>query len=443
MIPSRRVLCLLLTTAAAAWDPTRAGALALDPFLSPSPDSADEPGVLAMTNDSFGPGPVDEWDDLDSFGLRFTEPIGQASILGAISGLTDRGSSGAANGRIDEASIGGAWSVVSGPSIRALVAAGFDATGNFGGLLIQQSFHSGTGVDRPVPTTYDGGLALAPLGAFKLQLNVATPWSPYLILAGRGSLPARGSLLAVAGIRYAKPGALLAFGGGWRAAGGAASSSTLRAVDAAENGPYVGLQVRTGLLAFSFEDIPPLKKTNGSLGVVLGEPQSPEPDSTPLALDLGLLAGSSVAERVRLAVGMTGRLEDPHAEMFLSFAQGWYVSDHPDFTATFFSEYSAGGAVSLVLVRGLLSLDLGLGPFLSFEQFSTNTLLWSNPLGYRDMLGLEAEAGVHVRAPFPKAPFGVGWRIRWRAFQAIVLQTEQEFAGRSPVDFEIFLFSGS
>ena len=39
-------------------------ALALDPFLSPSPESWDAPGFVSMTNDSFGPGPVDEWDDL-------------------------------------------------------------------------------------------------------------------------------------------------------------------------------------------------------------------------------------------------------------------------------------------------------------------------------------------------------------------------------------------
>lgn len=332
--------------------PVSSHALALDPFLSPSP-AVDERTVLAMTNDSFGPGPVDEWDDLDSFGLRATVPIGETSILGAISGLTNRGDSGTGDGRTDEASIGAAWKVVSQSSFQASLAAGLDAEGNFGGLWIQQGFHGETGVGRPVPTTHTGGFALAPLGALKLLFVSPAPWSPYFVAAGRGSVPARGSLLAVGGIRYSRPGALLALDGSWRAIGGAASSSALSAVDAAENGPYVGFELRVGMLALSFEDIPLLRKTNGSLGVLLGEPQSPQPGSTPLALDVGVLAGPTVAERVRLAIRMATLPENVQADVFLSFAQGWYVSDHPDFTATFCSEYAAGGAGSLDLGRGL------------------------------------------------------------------------------------------
>ena len=318
-------------------------ALALDPFLSPSPESWDAPGFVSMTNDSFGPGPVDEWDDLDSFGMRLGLPLGPVRLLSAISGLTDRTDSAADANRLDQASLGAAVSVLDSAPAQLLAGAGIDATGDLGGLLIQEGLHSGTGVDRPVPTSYSGELAAAPLGFFKLSISSASSLSPYLVMAGRASIPSRGSLLAVAGLRYSRPGALLAMSGGWRVVGGDAPA-TLLAVDAAENGPYLGFEMRVGLLALAFEDIPLRRKTNGSLGIALGSPRPPD-GSRPISLDLGLIAGSSVAQRVRLGALLHGSRDGVHEEGFLAFAQGWFTSDHPDATATMFAEYSAGGSI--------------------------------------------------------------------------------------------------
>lgn len=148
-------------------------ALALDPFLSPSPESWDAPGFVSMTNDSFGPGPVDEWDDLDSFGMRLGLPLGPVRLLSAISGLTDRTDSAADANRLDQASLGAAVSVLDSAPAQLLAGAGIDATGDLGGLLIQEGLHSGTGVDRPVPTSYSSELAAAPLGFFKLSISSA------------------------------------------------------------------------------------------------------------------------------------------------------------------------------------------------------------------------------------------------------------------------------
>ncbi|HVP18333.1 MAG TPA: hypothetical protein VMU36_05000, partial [Spirochaetia bacterium] len=262
-------LILLLPAFLIALVAIRAPALTLDPFLSPSPECPDAPGVAAMTNDSFGPGPVNEWDDLDSFGLRLTVPFGAGRFLAAISGLTDRTDDDSTANRIDEASMGASFSIFARAPVWLSLAAGLDATGNFGGLAVQESFHAATGAEdpRPVPTEYSGGFALAPLGAFKLLVEAETQVSPYAVVAGRASLPGRGSLLAVAGLRYSRPGALLAIDGGWRTVGGIASCTTIAALDAAENGPYLGFELRVGLLALAFEDIPLRKKTNGSLGV--------------------------------------------------------------------------------------------------------------------------------------------------------------------------------
>ena len=414
-------------------------ALALDPFLSPSPERWDAPGVVAMTNDSFGPGPVDEWDDLDSFGMRLGLPLGRVRLLSAISGLTDRTDSTADASRVDEASVGAAVSILEEAPAEVSVGAGVDATGNFGGLLVQEDLHSGTGVDRPVPLNYSGEFAAAPLGFFKLSVGSDGIISPYLVMAGRASIPSRGSLLAVAGLRYAPPGALLAIGGGWRTAGGD-GPPTLLAVDTAENGPYVGFEMRVGLLALAFEDIPLRRKTNGSLGIVLGPPRSPG-GSRPISLDLGFMAGSSVAQRVRLAALVHGSRDGLYEEGFLAFAQGWFASDHPDATATMFAEYSAGGSIGVPFAKGLAHLDAGLGPFFSFEQLSTLLLTSSVPLGYRDSLGIAVEAGFRVTLPIESMPVGLGWRARWRPLQASVMATGTAFPGRGTLDFELFVFS--
>ncbi len=414
-------------------------ALALDPFLSPSPESWDAPGFVSMTNDSFGPGPVDEWDDLDSFGMRLGLPLGPVRLLSAISGLTDRTDSAADANRLDQASLGAAVSVLDSAPAQLLAGAGIDATGDLGGLLIQEGLHSGTGVDRPVPTSYSSELAAAPLGFFKLSISSASSLSPYLVMAGRASIPSRGSLLAVAGLRYSRPDALLAMSGGWRVVGGDAPA-TLLAVDAAENGPYLGFQMRVGLLALAFEDIPLRRKTNGSLGIVLGSPRPPD-GSRPISLDLGLVAGSSVAQRVRLGALLHGGRDGVHEEGFLAFAQGWFTSDHPDATATMFAEYSAGGSIGAPFADGLAHLDAGVGPFFSFEQLSTLLATSSVPLGSRDSFGLAAETGFRVTVPVENMPVGLGWRVRWRALQATLMTTGAPFSGRGSLDFELFVFS--
>ncbi|HUI72320.1 MAG TPA: hypothetical protein VL354_17495, partial [Spirochaetia bacterium] len=272
-----------------------------------------------MTNDSFGPGPVTEWDDLDSFGLRFTIPVAGVRLLAAASGLTNRTDSGETANRIDEASLGVSFPAFAKAPVWLSLGLGLDATGNLGGLLIQEGIHSGTGVERQVPTAYSGSMSVAPLAFFKLLFVSDAPFSPYLITAGRTSFLNRGSLLAVTGFRYSRPGALLALGGGWRAAGGA-GPTTIVAVDSSETGPYIGLELRVGLLALSFEGMPSLDRSNGSLGIALGQAPSSE-GSPPLSLDLGLTTGSSVAQRVRLAAIVHGERKGLHEEAFVSFSQ--------------------------------------------------------------------------------------------------------------------------
>ncbi len=441
-MPPRGLALSFLISIATASAPGSVFPLALDPFLPASPDSSDQPAVLALTNDSFGPGPVDEWDDFDSFGLRFSAPVGsEARLLAAISGLTARSAPPAEGSRIDEASVGAAWYLRSGAPVWLSVAAGFDATGNFGGLAIQEAFHGDTDVQRPVPVTYGGDFRLAPLAAFKLTFAAATPWSPYLVLAGRGSIPARGALLAAAGLRYGRPGALLGFGAGWRAVGGDAPCATLAVVDAAENGPYVGFELRVGFLDLSFEDMPGMKKTNGAVGFVLGEPAGAGAGSPPLALDLGLVVGSGVAQRVRLAVGLPGGVSGMETQVFFAFAQGWFAGDHPVDTGALFAEYSLGAGATLPIAGGPIALDAGAGPFLSFEQLSTVTAAPSIPLGYRDCLGLAVEAGIRIKLPVEGVPLELGWRLRLRPVQAILLQAQESFAQRGAIDFEVFLAS--
>ncbi|MGO9412086.1 MAG: hypothetical protein ACLQCB_15215 [Spirochaetia bacterium] len=437
------LLSLAAAVSAAVPRPNVLSALALDPFLSPSPQSLEAPAVVSMTNDSFGPGPVVEWDDLDSFGLRLGVPWGPARLLAAMSGLTDRTGSEADGTRIDEASLGAAVSLVSKAPVWLSLGGGIDATGNFGGFLIQETFHSSTGVQRPVPTAYSGGLSVAPLASFKLLLASETPLSPYFVAAGRASLLSRGSLLAVAGLRYSEPGALLALGGGWRAAGGA-GPATIVAVESAENGPYLGFEMRVGLLALAFEDIPALGKSNGALGMVLG-PQSSSSGLGPLSLDLGLVTGTSVAQRVRLGALVHGERKDVHEEAFVAFEQGYYASAPQDqlqvATDTMFSEYSLGGTVGVPFAHGLGHLDVGAGPYVSFEQLSTTMATWSVTLGQRGTIGLAADAGIRVALPLQGLPLGVGWRVGWRALQAEIFQTGAPFSGRGSLDFELYVFS--
>ena len=396
-----------------------------------------------MTNDSFGPGPVNEWDDLDSFGLRFSLPFRGGRILAAVSGLTDRTDAVSDANRIDEASVGAAFAVISRQPLWASLAAGIDAVGNFGGLSVQRTSHAATGVTSPreVPTEYSGGFALAPLAGFKLLVDGEASFGPYLVIAGRASTPARGSLLAVAGLRYRKPGAQLAVGGGWRAVGGISPCATISALDAAENGPYLGFALRVGLLDLAFEDIPLLKKTNGSLGFVIGESAREPPDARSISLDLGLLVGSSVAQDVRVSTVLAGSPKDLHADAFLSFSGGWFPSNHFYGTDTLFWEYSAGCALILPMLQGSLRVSFGLSPFLSFEQLSWTALIRSTPLANRILLGLAPESGVRVELPGTSIPLGLGLRIRWRALQLPVEQAGDPFTERARFDLELFVFS--
>ncbi len=419
--------------------PDGAPALALDPFLSPSPEPLDAPAVISMTNDSFGPGPVVEWDDLDTFGLRMGVPAGRFRLMAAISALTDRTDSAALGSRIDEASLGAAFLVFPGPPVWLSLGAGIDVTGDLGGLVVQKDFHSGMNVGRPVPTVYSGGLSAAPLASFKLLFSSDWQFSPYLSTAGRATFPSRGSLIAVAGLRYARPGAFLAMGGGWRAAGGAAPA-TIMAVQAAENGPYISFEMKVGLLALAFEANPAIGKSNGSLGIVLGR-QPPSDASAPLSLDLGLVTGTSVAQRVRLAVLLHGERLQLHEEAFLSFSQGYFAGQTQEATATMFSEYFLGGAVRLPVADGTAGLEIGAGPFVSFEQLSTDAAAYSATLGRRDSCGIAAEAGVRVALPVAHTPLGIGWRVRWRALQVDLTQDGTTFPARGTFDFEIFAFS--
>ena len=425
--------------AAALLVPARAPGLALDPFLSPSPEAQDSPAVISMTNDSFGPGPVTEWDDLDSFGLRFSAPAGPVRILAAMSGLTDRTDTESLATRLDEMSLGAAFSLLQQSPVRLSFGVGVDATGNFGGQFIQGYFHSGTDVARPVPTAYSGGFSLLPLVSFKMLLSSDAELSPYLVTSGRASLWARGSLMAVAGLRYARPGALLALGGGWRLAEGSAPS-TLLAVDNEESGPYIGLETRVGVLALAFEYSPLYLKSNGSLGFALGAPASTGA-SPPLSLDLGFILGNSVAQRVRLAALLHGGRKEIHEEAYLAFSQGYFSSPVDVTTATMFSEYSVGGAVGVPFADGSGRFELGAGPFVSLEELSTDTLVRSQALGHRGTFGLAAEAGLRVALPFEHLPLGIGWRVRWRALQAELEQTGTSFPARGPLDFEVFAFS--
>jgi hypothetical protein len=422
-----------------ALSPHAVSALALDPFLSPSPESLDAPTAISMTNDSFGPGPVVEWDDLDSFGLRFGMPRGRVRLVAAISGLTDRTDSADLASRLDEISLGAMLSVFPKSPVWLSVGAGLDATGNFGGLLIQRGFHSGTDVGRPVPTVYSGGLSIAPLASFKLLFSSDSQFSPYLATAGRVTFPSRGSLIAVAGLRYTRPGVLLAMGAGWRAAGGTAPA-TIMAVQRVEDGPYIGFEMRVGLFALAFEDNPSLGKSNGSLGIVLG-PRPLSEASAPLSLDLGLVVGASVAQRARLAVLLNGGRRELHEEAFFSFSQGYFTSETQEATATMFSEYSFGGAIRLPVADGAAGLEMGAGPFVSFEQLSTDALAYAATLGQRCSLGVTAEAGVSVSLPFAGLPLGIGWRIEWRALQADLMRSGTPFPARGSFDFEVFAFT--
>jgi hypothetical protein len=392
-----------------------------------------------MTNDSFGPGPIIEWDDLDSYGLRFSAPAGPVRILAAMSGLTDRTDREALANRLDQISLGAALSLIPQPPVRLSLGAGIDATGNFGGLFIQRGFHAGTDVVRAVPTVYSGGFSVAPLVSFKMLLSSDAEISPYMATAGRAALPFRGSLLAVAGLRYARPGAFLALGGGWRLSGGAAPS-TLMAVEAEENGPYLGLETRVGLLALAFEYSPLFQKSNGSLGVALGA-RAPTDGSGPLSLDLGFVIGNSVAQEIRLAALLHGGRKEIHEEAYLAFSQGYFASPTEETTATMFCEYSLGGAVGLPFADGTARFELGAGSFVSLEELSTNTLVRSETLGHRGTFGLEAETGVRVALPFKHVPIGIGWRVRWRALQAQLTQSGTQFPARGPVDFEVFASS--
>ncbi len=147
--------------------------------------------ALTIRNDVLGPGPVGEWDDLQTAGFEVS-----ATLAGPLAALVEyemqtwRGSGPADASRIDTLGFLLLWSLPSVPlgafRLDTGIAAGLLFGGDLGGVFLQGGWHSELGIGRSFPQAYDPAFAATPVAALTTRASWESgPWRA-VVSAGLG-----------------------------------------------------------------------------------------------------------------------------------------------------------------------------------------------------------------------------------------------------------------
>jgi hypothetical protein len=359
-----------------------------------------EASIGAMfRNDAFGPGPVSEWDDLDTYGLDFSSPLaGPLRIDAGFDSLTWRGATMTESTRIDTLRllIGGKLlrDSFAGFHLDATAQGGIEVAGDLSGRSLQEGVHGNLGIVRPVPQTYDSFGAIAPAAALSAQLGWEREiWRIALLASVEGEL----------GIG-ARCGAGLRFSAGSEESGLSVTlrtlydpvrgiSPTLDQVSARQNGAIVGFACAAGHLRTSLERNISQGVASGGYGVQfdLG-PTSPA--ALPVAVEVSCnLSSLSPGQRVYMAV------RDPRIRWYASQAGGWWTPPGAGgATCLRFSDYGAGVEGRLLAPVGTLEIEAAVaaGPFLTAVTEQPACASRSSIVGTGWIAGLRLEPALRI-----------------------------------------------
>lgn len=418
---------------------------------SPFPDQGR--GMLAFANDCFGPGPVREWDDLDSYDLTLFLPLGPSLSMGAgYSGLTDRGDGTEEGSRTDRILAYLAWHARPlrlGPAELGLtLGGGFLALGDFGGLAIQEGWHSGNGIGRPVPETYASG-QWSILCLTGLSVRRAGGEGPEAGIALDADSEADWVALAYIGYSARPAGSFLSARASFSATGANGSSAPLGEILSQEDGLMISARASVGFLSAGLALWPMAGLSDGWIGLNIGtggRRRDVDP-GIPTMLCVGFDLYGAASQYYRLEMGLLRAAPMAVIGACAGFGNGWMTWEASGPAAPRHSDYSLGLFIRVGETEGRprAALEASLGPALrlSFEALRALTEETADPLGTRSILVLDIEGDARFLLTPPRLPsLGLGIGFRWSPISSILSGAGEDFADAPPFSLRIFACSG-
>jgi hypothetical protein len=414
--------------------------LSAQSFNSNSKKPLDTSIRIESSNDAYAPIPGIEWDDHDSYGFKGIVNMKNGIVLTAsIDGITNRTNSDSTSSRVDEAQMFIAkWLPFSYQNINIDLggAIGVNATGKFGFDALQSGWHSSSGIQRPVPESYDSGNKLDPSLNAIARFSLDKAISPFVSIEAQSiGIESINSCLA-AGIAYDGLDAAV----GYQLQASTASTALLN-LNKVDTGLFYTVDCTSGMLYFSFNSHPFNNISNGSIGVIIGSKATH--NNSGLGMDFGMMLGSAPSPSFQLLKKFQ-TYDNLTPIAYLQVTGGWIGNVASGIGAPRFEEYSLGIALDSQILTSLFHARLGLKANVSHEELRTLTCCTSQVLDSRTILSgsIVAEARASI-FNFISIGSGLGFRAQYSPLTVDLRASSTSFATRSPLQMEIFIFSES
>lgn len=383
-------------------------------------------------NDGLAPIPDAEWDNLDSYGFFLNGKISpKANFYTRIRGITNRGTGEDESSRIDLLHVGTGWT--SDPLYRGSLillfngAFGIEAAGNFGMSSIQSSWHSTSGIYRPINSNYDSESFISPVLTGGLRVSHHTLEMIYFQSQNSISIDTM-HMDFRAGIN--SMGIDISAGYDMYLTG--TMSPTLKHLYESENGFYYNISTCSGKFRYNFNAHPFTGISKGSISLVIND----ECPDTLLETDFGIIVGTAPATTVQFSLPLeTEWFVTPFISAALS--GGWTQEKAAGDSAPRFTSYSAGTGVSRQL-NSVISIRSGLTAGVTIDQLRTLPQEISAVVDSRTVIetGLSAE----IRFVIPDI-IGIGIRSEYCVPLFETSKPNHDFNFRNPWRFQISLIS--
>jgi hypothetical protein len=326
------------------------------------PTGAVESFEYSLTNDSGGFGPVQEWDDLRTFGIGLG--VGLSPRLGLSAdyqSLTWRSDNPGTASRIDALGVSLTAVLLEATTGRLALTSrasvGASIFGDLGGMVLQAGYHDRVGLERPIPEAYD------PYSAATLSLSLlaeaslaAGPVRPAILASVDGDIPGSWRFQAGASAAAGRGGSGARAWVLYRHETVAGLSPTLDAVSRLARGVEAGFEVEAGWLACSSQLTLPGGVSRSAVGLrVGGTARDGEATPLPIAIEFHLdPAGANSGSRVLVPLGSPGSPLRACVGAFM----GWQEMPAGATVGLRSAEYSAGLEARLRLPAGRLEGEL-------------------------------------------------------------------------------------
>jgi hypothetical protein len=392
---------------------------------------------VEFTNDMLVPLPRIEWDDHDSYGFLCEALLPSDLVLNAsLHGITSRTDSAETASRMDLLTLDARkWfrtvrlGVV---NLDWALGADIQALGDFGMSALQMGWHSGIGIERPVPTDYDAPFSMD--AGFSTSARIFPDWllAPFLSLDAEASLDSM-AFSAATGARW---GGLQA-ACGYLLRSGSSASTAVNSLWNARSGLFVAAQCQAGFLRYSCEAFPLSGTGNAGISAVFGR----EAVHTGVGLDVGAVIGSTAATSVH-ASALLGRGRPVALAVDAGMAGGFITRSAEGDSTPRFADYSLGVLADAPLITDWLHARLGVRAGVCFEDLRALTIQDSAVCDSRIM----ADGGIvgELRASLPfirSSILGLGVRAVYSPLRLEAGASDGDYPTRPPFHVEAFVFS--